>query len=155
MSIMSVLALVLGYGAFRPREIELECEIAGLRIDLADMRRDLDQIREDYDALRRENSVQVPSPEMMGLVEARARAERTIAEELNRQAARLVMERRLNSQQAQAAMQQQMQKLCGQGFAAVNPYEGQLMGINPQDMWCNCVPSRAQVWATNGPVLGE
>lgn len=65
-------------------------------------------------------------------------------------------------QQAQAAMQQaQYQGLQNQGLAQHNAQQSYanvapmgLLGVQSlidTELWCNCVPSRSQVWATSDP----
>jgi predicted nucleic acid-binding Zn-ribbon protein len=124
MSVLSTLALLVTTAAVKskPKKADrvaaLEAEIAGLKGDLADVRRDLDQALSQHDALR---------------------------DELERRLLRHGEHRRNQAAlQQYAALQNAQAQVYGQGLAQQQGLLGaQALG----EMWCNCVPSRAQVWA--------
>jgi hypothetical protein len=154
------------------RVAEFEAEIAGLKIDLADARRDLDHALSERDALRYEllryeverdllrhgdhPLQQIPAgpdfrpPVPLGGQHAAPQAMTPQwRQNLQNAQAQQWAQQNAQAQQNQAAMQQQYaamqnaqiygQGLCQQGLA-------QQLGAQAE-MWCNCVPSRAQVWA--------
>jgi hypothetical protein len=133
MSVLSTLALLVTTAAVKSkpnkadRVAELEAEIVGLKSDLADARRDVDMWRERALASLDARQPQ-PQPYMQpaGLQQAQAL--------LNPMA------------QAQYAAMQNAQ-VYGQGLMQHGLLGAQ--ALNP-GMWCNCVPSRAQVWAAGG-----
>jgi hypothetical protein len=142
MSVLSTLALLVTTAAVKSkpkadRVAELEAEIAGLKIDLADARRDVDMWRERALASLDARPPQ-PQPYMQpaGLQQAQALlSQMAQAQYQNAQYAAMQ-----NAQvYGQGVMQQQgMQQQGLLGAQALNP-----------EMWCNCLPSRSQVWAAS------
>jgi hypothetical protein len=151
MSVLSTLALLMLPGALKakvvadPEQEDLKRALADRDAEIADLRRERDFYRNEL-RLEREYPVRVPQPagpdfrppELARAQElqwqAQAQAQMAYAQQ-NAQMA----------QQDQAAnLQQNLQNgLYGQalmqGAQALNPW-----------VFCNCVPSRAQVWAANG-----
>lgn len=167
MSVLSTLALLVTTAAVKSRPkkadrvAELEAEIVGLKVDLADARRDVDRALSERDALQRaleraqarhgEHPLQQipagPDFRPAGLQQAQALALQQYAQQAQCQNA-------LVAQQAQYAAMQDAQvyghALMQQGLAQQQGLLGDQnlrnFALNPE-LWCNCVPSRAQVWA--------
>jgi hypothetical protein len=128
MSVLSTLALLVTTAAVKSRPkadriAELEAEIVRLKGDLADARREVAEltlVRDDW----------------------RARAEVWRERVIGQYQPQL--QQNAQAQQNQAALQQyaayQNAQTYGQGL------QQGLQCFDPE-MWCNCVPSRAQVWA--------
>lgn len=157
MSALSLFALLVAPLALKPKKPDVEPAelILNLRRELADLRRERDQALSDLAFERRANErasrvalevlsggFQVPAPQPpAGFGQAPEYAA---------------------LQQAAAAMQSQAMAQ-HQAMQAQNFYNqgalsglGQAMGLLgaqnliDTELWCNCVPSRAQVWAANG-----
>jgi hypothetical protein len=173
MSVLSTLALLVTTAAVKSRAkadrtAELEAEIVGLKSDLADARRDLDQALSERDALRDELErrllrhgehplQQIPAgpdfrpPMPLGGQQVGQLAQQNVAGPQQAQAL-------LGQIMAQAQCQVAQQAYQNAQYAAmqnVQSYDQGLLqqqglfgaqALNPE-MWCNCVPSRAQVWA--------
>lgn len=161
MSVSSILAFVLAGAAAKAKSVQVArrsddriAELIALRIDNADLRRELDQARADYDALRRatdfghSHGLQAPQPAGPDF--------RPPHIALQQQAAALQMQAQANmqAQQAQLAQYQGLQNAYqNQGLAQNLAGMGWLGAQNLIDaeLFCNCVPSRSQVWATSDP----
>jgi hypothetical protein len=170
MSVLSTLALLVTTAAVQSkpkkadRVAELEAEIAGLKIDLADARRDLDQALSERDALRDELErrllrhgehplQQIPAgPDFRPPMPLGGQhVGQLLAQHNNGLQQTQALLNQMQAQQNQAAMQQQcvaMQNAYGEGLCRQQGLLG-AQALNPE-MWCNCVPSRAQVWAAGG-----
>lgn len=145
MSVLSTLALLAAAASARikpkpdPRVAELEAQIAKIAED-----RDMWRERAS-DALRRANDAPYQTaprpagPDFRPPELARAQ-ELQWAMHQSQQNAQL-------AQHHQAAMQQNLQNglMYGQGLQML----GGAQALNPE-LWCNCVPSRSQVWAAMG-----
>jgi len=130
MSVLSTLALLVTTAAVQSkpkkaeRVAELEAEIAGLKAELAELR----LVRDDWRA-----SADVWRECALASLDARPpQAEALVG-------------------QNQAALQQYAAMQDGRYLAMQYQNRGLLgaQALNPE-MWCNCVPSRAQVWAASG-----
>jgi len=165
MSVLSTLALLVTTAAVKSRPkadrtAELETEIVGLKIDLAGARRDLDHALSERDALREELArrllrhgdhprQQIPAgPDFRPPVPLGGQHIGQLAQQNGLQQAQA--QALLN----QAVMQQQYAAMQnGQYLQGLIQHQGLLgaqglaQSLNPE-MWCNCVPSRAQVWAS-------
>ena len=165
MSVLSTLALLVTTAAVRPkadRTAEFEAEIAGLKDGLADARRALDHALSERDALREELErrllrhgehplQQIPAgPDFRPPMPLGGQHVGQLAQQNALQQAVLG-----HLQQNQAVMQQQyvaMQNAqCGHQGLAQQLGAQNLQALDPE-MVCNCVPSRAQVWAARNDV---
>jgi hypothetical protein len=165
MSVLSTLALLVTTAAVQSkpkkadRVAELEAEIAGLKIDLADARRDLDQALSERDALRDELErrllrhgehplQQIPAgPDFRPPIPLGGQhSTGHLAQDNNGLQQAQAQQNQQISQQEYAAMQQ---NALAYGQALLQHQQQGLLGAQAldQEMWCNCVPSRAQVWA--------
>jgi hypothetical protein len=131
MSILSTLALLsTALVARRPepdRVEELELELEGLKAQL-------DSVRED--ALR----WQALAESWRARYEAIGQVEQRLNQAASAAAAQQYAQMQMAAAQNQAAMQ--AQNFYDQGL-------GQMNGMQAFDGFCNCVPSRAQVWGVN------
>jgi hypothetical protein len=151
MSLLSTLALLMLPAAIKPkadRTAELEAEIVGLKVDLADARRDRDDWRSRADAWRARAIERIEAAPQRHPLDG-AQIGRTTALQAQQlqglaQYAQHALAQQV-SQQQDNAMQQNLQNaaIYGQGLL-------QHQGLFDNEMWCNCVPSRAQAWTAGG-----
>lgn len=168
MSVSSILAFVLAGAAVKNRSVagqdENRQELIALRVDNADLRRRVEELEGD---LARANIQYRRDQELIDLWRARALANIPAPQIGLQQAAHALQgqtpygqQALMNQQYAQmmesAQNMQPAQSVQNHGLAqqmqAQALQNGQLLGaqaINPE-LWCNCVPSRAQVWAADG-----
>jgi hypothetical protein len=143
MSVLSTLALLVTTAAVqsKPKKAdcvaELEAEIAGLKAELAELRLVRDDWRARADVWREcalASLAPVEPPRHQAYQQAQA----------------ALLGQMAQTQQNQAALQQYAAMQDGRYLGT--PYQSQgLLGaqaLNPE-MWRNCVPSRAQVWAAS------
>jgi chromosome segregation ATPase len=159
MSVLSMLALLMAPAAAKlkgephdaGRKIrELEAKIVGLKADLAEARRERDDWRAQAEAwrVRRDAAAErIALEAYYQRVPVRPPAELERRQLYQQAAAQLQAQCNAQAQQAQAAQAQYaaMQNAMAYG-------QGALLGAQAlaPDLWCNCVPSRAQVWAAAG-----
>lgn len=149
MSALSLFALLVAPFALKPKKPDVEpaeliAEISALKVDNADLRRELATARDDYDTLRAETArwreralSNIPAPQpLAGFGQAPDYA---------------ALQQAAAAMQSQAAQNNQRAPGLGQ-FGQLGQAMGLLGAQNLIDaeLWCNCVPSRAQVWAANG-----
>jgi hypothetical protein len=123
MSILSTLALLVTTAAVKLKPAD---RAAGLEAEIAGLKLDLADARRDVDMWRERALASLDACPPQPYMQAQAQV----------------------IQMAQAQQNQQRQYVAMQGLMQ---HQG-LLGAQALDpgMWCNCVPSRAQVWAASG-----
>jgi hypothetical protein len=143
MSVLSTLALLMT-AAIRPRPPEPAGELIGLRLDNADLRRQVAELREDIAELARAAR---RDQEVIDIWRSRALNEIPPAEP----------PRGFGQQPTQAQAQQMAACHHGLQSAGVAQQAGRACQAAQQqqnlEAWCNCAPSRAQVWAAALPTV--
>jgi hypothetical protein len=139
MSVLSTLALLATAASARikpkpdPRVAELEAQIAKIAED-RDMWRDraMRPVAEQQDAIERQARIMAAAMQSQQLQWAMHQSQQNA---------------QLAQYHHQASMQQNLQngQMYGQGLQML----GGAQALNPE-LWCNCVPSRSQVWAAMG-----
>jgi len=158
MSVSSILAFVLAGVAAKKsradRQDENRQELIALRIDNADLRRRVEELEGD---VARANVQARRDQELIDLWRERALEWRQQQQAQMLQAQAYQQQQALHYGLAQYNAQQAMN---AQNFYAQAPFGqaqlGQALGLigtqSPNaELWCNCVPSRSQVWATSAP----
>jgi hypothetical protein len=173
MSVSSILAFVLAGVAAKKsradRQDENRQELIALRIDNADLRRRVEELEGDVaranvqarrdqeliDAWRERALAIIPPlqpagpdfrPPQFALQQDAALQQMQLAQSLaqSQSLAQYSQQAQYNAQQAMAA-----QNFYGQGLANMGLLGAQ--NLIDAELWCNCVPSRSQVWATSDP----
>jgi hypothetical protein len=129
-------------------------EVAELEAKLADARRERDdwQARAQAWRARSLERIEARPPQAAG-PNFRPPDEHGLLGAQGQQLAQYSQQNAPLTQQQYAAMHQNLQNAHGQGLMLQNEHgllgaQSLLSGLN--EMWCNCVPSRAQVWAAHG-----
>jgi len=172
MSVSSILAFVLAGVAVKnrraDRQDENRQELIALRIDNADLRRRVEELEDDIaranvqyrrdqdliDSWRARALANIPQPagpdfrppHIAALQQHAVLQQQALGQQLQLQSQSLAQ----YSQQAQYNNAQQAmnaQNFYGQGLPALLGAQS----LIDAELWCNCVPSRSQVWATSDP----